>query len=187
MKLSRFYSNKSDLFEAVDFRAGMNVVMAEIRLAENRRKDTHNLGKSTLGRLIDFALLMNRDPRFFLFKHLDIFKEFIFYLEVELEDASFLTIRRGVDEATRISFKKHQTGHQDFSTLPSPEWDHSDVPFERAIDLLDSLLDWRVLKPWSYRNGLGYLLRTQDDYQDVFQLRKFAGKHAYWKPFLAHI
>jgi len=187
MKLSRFYSNKSDLFEAIDFRAGMNVVMAEIRLAENRRKDTHNLGKSTLGRLIDFALLMNRDPKFFLFKHLDIFKEFIFYLEVELEDASFLTIRRGVDEATRISFKKYQAGHQDFSTLPSPEWDHSDVPFERAIDLLDSLLDWRVLKPWSYRNGLGYLLRTQDDYQDVFQLRKFAGKHAYWKPFLAHI
>lgn len=187
MKLSRFYSNKSDLFEAIDFRAGMNVVMAEIRLAENRRKDTHNLGKSTLGRLIDFALLMNRDPKFFLFKHLDIFKEFTFYLEVELEDASFLTIRRGVDEATRISFKKHQAGHQDFSTLPSPEWDHSDVPFERAIDLLDSLLDWRVLKPWSYRNGLGYLLRTQDDYQDVFQLRKFAGKHAYWKPFLAHI
>lgn len=31
------------------------------------------------------------------------------------------------------------------------------------------------------------MLRTQDDYQDVFQLRKFAGKHAYWKPFLAHI
>ncbi|MCW5602295.1 hypothetical protein [Nitrosomonas sp.] len=51
MKLSRLYSNKADLFEAVDFRAGMNVVMAEIRLDENRRKDTHNLGKSTLGRL----------------------------------------------------------------------------------------------------------------------------------------
>lgn len=32
-----------------------------------------------------------------------------------------------------------------------------------------------------------YLLRSQDDYRDVFQLRKFANSHADWKPFLAHI
>jgi len=187
MKLSRIYSNTPDLFEPVDFLPGLNVVMAEIRLPENLAKDTHNLGKTTLGRLLDYGLLMGRDAKFFLFKHLDLFKEFIFYLEVELDDASFVTIRRGVEEATRISFKKHQAGQQDFSTLPLPEWDHSDVPFERAVDLLDGLLDWRALKPWSYRKGLGYLLRTQDDYRDVFQLRKFAGKHADWKPFLAHV
>jgi uncharacterized protein YydD (DUF2326 family) len=186
MKLSRFYSNKPDLFVPVDFLPGMNVVMAEIRLSENRNKDTHNLGKSTLGRMLDYGFLMGRDAKFFLFKHIELFKDFIFYLEVELDDGSFVTIRRGVEEATRISFKKHQAGQQDFSTLSLPEWDHSDVPIERAIELLDGLLDWRALKPWSYRKGLGYLLRTQDDYRDVFQLRKFAGKHADWKPFLAH-
>lgn len=186
MKLSRFYSNKPDLFEPVDFLPGMNVVMAEIRLPENRNKDTHNLGKSTFGRMLDYGFLMGRDAKFFLFKHIELFKDFIFYLEVELDDGSFVTIRRGVEDATRISFKKHQAGQQDFTTLSLPEWDHSDVPIERAIDLLDGLLDWRALKPWSYRKGLGYLLRTQDDYRDVFQLRKFSGKHADWKPFLAH-
>ena len=61
------------------------------------------------------------------------------------------------------------------------------MPFERAREMLDSLLDWRALKPWSYRKGLGYLLRAQDDFQDVFQLRKFANAHADWKPFLAHL
>lgn len=186
MKLSRFYSNKPVLFEPVDFLPGMNVVMAEIRLPENRNKDTHNLGKSTLGRMLDYGFLMGRDAKFFLFKHIELFKDFIFYLEVELDDGSFVTIRRGVEDATRISFKKHQAGQQDFTTLSLPEWDHSDVPIERAIDLLDGLLDWRALKPWSYRKGLGYLLRTQDDYREVFQLRKFSGKHADWKPFLAH-
>lgn len=186
MKLSRFYSNKPDLFVPVDFLPGLNVVMAEIRLPENRNKDTHNLGKSTLGRMLDYGFLMGRDAKFFLFKHIELFKDFIFYLEVELDDGSFVTIRRGVEDATRISFKKHQAGQQDLSTLSLAEWDHSDVPIERAIDLLDGLLDWRALKPWSYRKGLGYLLRTQDDYRDVFQLRKFAGKHADWKPFLAH-
>lgn len=187
MKLSKFYSNKPDLFEPVDFVDGLNVIIAEIRLPENRSKDTHNLGKTTFGRLLDFSFLTKRDPNFFLFKHFDVFSEFVFFLEIRLEDDSFLTIRRGVDDATKICFKKHEIGHQDFSELPISEWDHQDVPFERARDLLDGLLDWRAFKPWSFRKGLGYLLRSQDDFHDVFHLRKFAGKHADWKPFLAHI
>ncbi|BED39476.1 DUF2326 domain-containing protein [Escherichia coli] len=187
MKLSRLYSNKPDLFDPVEFVQGMNVVMAEIRLPENRSKDTHNLGKTTLGRLLDFGFLAKRDPKFFLFKHSDLFKEFIFFLEIELEDASFVTIRRSVKEATKISFKRHQAGHQDLSGLALTEWDHVNMPFERARELLDGVLDWRAIKPWAYRKGLGYLLRSQDDFRDVFHLRKFAAAHSDWKPFLAHV
>ena len=187
MKLSRLYSNKPERFEPVDFVPGLNVVMAEIRLPQNRDKDTHNLGKTTLGRLLDFGFLAKRDSKFFLFKHIDLFKDFVFYLEVELVDGSYLTVRRGVEEATKVSYKKHQASHQDFSSLPTSGWDHLDMPFDRAKELLDGLLDWRMLKPWSYRNGLGYLLRSQDDFRDVFHLRKFASTHADWKPFLAHI
>lgn len=187
MKLSRFYSNKPVLFEPVDFVLGLNVVMAEIRVPENRGKDTHNLGKTTLCRLLDYGLLMGREAKFFLFKHFELFKDFVFFLEIELEDSSHITIRRGVEEATKICFKRHQARHQDFSTLPITEWDHQHVAFDRAKELLDGLLDWRDLKPWSFRNGLGYLLRSQDDFRDVFHLRKFASAHADWKPFLAHI
>ncbi len=187
MKLSRLYSSKPDLFEPVEFVQGLNVVMAEIRLPENRNKDTHNLGKTTLGRLLDFGFLAKRDAKFFLFKHVELFKDFIFFLEIELKDASFVTIRRGVEEATKISFKRHEAGHQDLSGLPLAEWDHQDMPFDRARDLLDGLLDWRALKPWAFRKGLGYLLRSQDDFRDVFHLRKFAAAHSDWKPFLAHV
>lgn len=187
MKLSRLYSNKFDFFESVEFVQGLNVVMAEIRLPENRNKDTHNLGKTTFGRLLDFCFLAKRDPRFFLFKHEERFNDFIFFLEIELEDASFVTIRRSVKEATKISFKRHEAGNQDLARLALAEWDHQDVPFERARELLDGLLDWRALKPWSFRKGLGYLLRSQDDFRDVFHLRKFAAAHSDWKPFLAHI
>lgn len=187
MKLSKLYSSKPDMFEPVEFVQGLNVIMAEIRLPENRNKDTHNLGKTTLGRLLDFCFLAKRDPKFFLFKHLELFQEFTFFLEIELEDASFVTIRRRVAEATKISFKRHEAGHQDLSVLPLAEWDHQDVPFDRARDLLDGLLDWRALKPWAFRKGLGYLLRAQDDFRDVFHLRKFAAAHSDWKPFLAHV
>lgn len=187
MKLSKLYSNKPDTFDPVNFVSGLNVVMAEIRHPENRNKDTHNLGKTTLARLLDFGFLSGRDSKFFLFKHFDLFEEFVFFLEIELEDGSFVTIRRSVEEATKIAFKRHEASHQDLSALSLAEWDHRDVPIDRARELLDGLLDWRALKPWSYRKALGYLLRSQEDFREVFQLRKFASKHADWKPFLAHI
>lgn len=187
MKLSKLYSDKPEKFAPVDFVSGLNVILAEIRLPENRRKDTHNLGKTTLGRMLDFGFLAGRDAKFFLFKHFDKFSDFVFFLEIELADGTYLTVRRSVVEPSKIAFKKHAKSHQDFSTLSVLEWDHYDVPFERARELLDSLLDWRELKPWPYRKGLGYFLRSQDDFRDVFHLRKFANVHADWKPFLAHI
>jgi uncharacterized protein YydD (DUF2326 family) len=188
MKLSKLYCNKPDLFGPIDFRSGLNVVLAEIRLPENRDKDTHNLGKTTLGRMIDFCFLAGRDPKFFLFRHDDLFKDIVFLLEIELANGSYVTVRRGVEEATKISFKKHETTHQDFTDLPEADWDHANLPFDRAREMLDSLLDWRAVSPWDFRKGLGYQLRSQDDFQDVFQLRRFGvGAHADWKPYVSHI
>jgi uncharacterized protein YydD (DUF2326 family) len=187
MKLSKLYTNQPDLFSPVRFNTGLCVVLAEIRLAQNRDEDTHNLGKSILGRLIDFGMLAGRDPQFFLFKHEDLFEEFVFFLEIELPDASYVTVRRGVKEATKISFKRHQHRYQDFTGLTTVEWDHLDLPFDRAREILDGLLDWSAIKPWQYRKGLGYLVRLQDDYRNVFQLGRHKSKHADWKPFLAHI
>ena len=187
MKLSKLYCNKPDLFGPIEFRAGLNVVVAEIRLPENRNKDTHNLGKTTLGRMIDFCFLSGRDPNLFLFKHEELFKNFVFFLEIELADSSCVTIRRGIEEATKISFKKHEAAHQDFAELPEADWAHFSLPFDRAREMLDGLLDWRAVSPWDYRKGIGYQLRSQDDFQDVFQLRRFVGAHADWKPYVAHV
>src|SRR5258705_13299879 len=115
MKLSRLYSNRPDVFEPVNFEPGLNVVLAEIRLPENRKKDTHNLGKSTLGRVLDFCFLATRDAKFFLFKHLDVFGDFVFFLEIELADASYLTIRRSVEEPMGLSPWVRQTVKRQFA------------------------------------------------------------------------
>lgn len=187
MKLSRLYSNHDEVFTPIDFQPGLNVVLAEIRLPENREKDTHNLGKTTLGTLIDFCLLARRDRRMFLFKHEDLFEDYVFFLEVELSSGGYVTIRREVEEASKISFKRHLSPGQDLRDLAEEQWDHYKVPFDRARTLLDGLLNLTALRPWDYRKGLGYFLRTQDDYTDVFQLRRFASAHADWKPFIAHM
>lgn len=187
MKLSKLYSNKPDLFKSVTFESGLNVVLAEIRLPENKNKDTHNLGKTTLGYLLNFVLLAKRNPKFFLFKHSDLFKNFVFFLEIELLNGSYITVRRSVENASKVSFRKHEADRQNFVDSPETAWNHLDVPFKRSLNILDGLLDLRAFKPWSFRKGIGYQLRLQEDYRDVFQLRKFVGKHSDWKPFLAHI
>jgi uncharacterized protein YydD (DUF2326 family) len=184
MRLSRIYSNQPDIFVPIEFRAGLNVIVAEIREPENREKDTHNLGKTTLSRLIDFCLLKQKDKDFFLFKHQDRFGAFEFFLEIRLAEKDFLTIKRSVENATKISFKKHEKAFQDFVRLAEDQWDHFDVPFDRAKQLLDGILDLKAIAPFDYRDAVGYSLRVQDDYGDIFQLGKFRGKHSDWKPYL---
>src|SRR3712207_5707289 len=102
MRLHRLYSNRASIFQPIVFNDGLSVVVAEIRVPENRELDTHNLGKTTVGELLDFCLLKGRDPSFFLFKHPSIFENFAFFLELLLPDGSYLTIGRRVDPGSRV-------------------------------------------------------------------------------------
>ncbi|TDR30349.1 DUF2326 domain-containing protein [Hydromonas duriensis] len=187
MKLSKLYTNKSSLFNPIEFNDGLNVVLAEIHLPENKQKNSHNLGKSSLGTIIDFCLLSKRDPNLFLFKHEDVFKEFVFFLEVELASNSFLTIRRSVELASKISFMKHDLKFQDFSSVDISDWSHAEVPFDKSKTLLDGFLNLQSVAPYDFRKGIGFHLRSQIDYEDLFELRKYRGKHVDWKPYVAQI
>lgn len=187
MKLSRLYSNQPDLFLPVEFNAGVSAVFAEIRLPENRERDTHNLGKSIFGQLIDFCLLMGKDPTFFLYRHEERFADFAFLLEIELGQDEFLTVRRPVVPGSEIDFLESDHSVPDANELEDDAWDHLAVKFERAKTLLDGILGFSSVQPWGIRQLVGYLIRSQDDYRDVFQLNKFSGKHKEWKPFVAHL
>ena len=186
MILTKLYSNMDNKFEPILFNRGLNIVIGEIRLLENIEKDTHNLGKSTLGSLLDYCLLKGKSQNFFLFKHLDIFKEFVFFLEIEYADGKYLTIKRSVENNTKISFIKHLNKLSDFRNLSDDEWSHCALPFDKAKLELDGILNLEVVKPWDYRKPVSYALRTQDDYNDVFQLKKFV-KHIEWKPYLSKL
>ena len=187
MRLVRLYSDQPEHFLPVAFNDGLSAIIAEIRVRENRDLHTHNLGKTTIGSLIDFCLLKGKDPKFFLFKHEDLFSSFAFFLELKLSDDSFLTIRRPVVPGSKIDFRRSDTSIQDATVVPEKDWDHRDLPFDRARNLLDGMLAIDALQPWGFRKLVGYLVRTQQDYQDVFQLGKFSGKHQDWKPFVAHL
>jgi uncharacterized protein YydD (DUF2326 family) len=182
----RLYSNHKE-FEEISFHSGLNVILGEIRLKKDRDKDTHNLGKSTLCQILDFCLLKPRKNKSFPFKYDGLLHDYVFYLEMQLADGRYLTIRRGVASASKIWLHTTNECGIDARDLDDKDWTHSCLPFDRAKILVDGLLDYGSLQPWSYRKVLGYLFRGQLDFGDVFRPTIFRGKDKDWKPFLLHI
>ena len=193
MKIAKIYSNLATTFVPIRFNGidddRLSVVFAKITRPKDSSRDSHNLGKTTLIHLIDFLLLKEvSEKNSFLLKHLDRFEQFVFYIEIQSHTGGYVTIRRGVQEPTKISLKRHPKRDQDFTTAGEKDWDHFEIPIDTARQLVDSYLDLQIVKPWNYRKGVSYFLRTQADYQDYFQISKFLqGRDSEWKPYLAHL
>lgn len=188
MYLNRLYSNRSDIFPDIVFNRGLNVILAQVKHADDPNRDSHNLGKTLLIDILEFLLVKGIDEDFFLRKHANRFHGFEFYLDIGLCDGKFLTVKRTVEQTSRLSFKKHDNKDQVFSELPDSDWDHSDIPFKRSLELMNSYLELTDIKPWSFRKGVTYLLRKQKDYLDEFQISKYvSGKHGDWKPYIAKV
>src|SRR3989344_6879575 len=185
MRISKIYSN-NELMTPIRFNRGFNVIYGDIE-NKNGEKNEHNLGKSSLVYLIDFLLLKKVTQEHFLSRHKEQFVGWTFYIEIELGENHFLTIKRSVNNPTRISFKKHDTKDQDFSSLEL--WDHEDTKLYArngmdSQDILDKYLNFSILKNYSYRHFLPYALSDQYGYEDVFEMSQFQGLDINWKPYL---
>lgn len=180
MKLSQLYANKS--FKNIVFNDGLNLVLVRVTKKLELDKDSHNLGKTTLIEVIDFMLLKTVKEGHIFKTYYDKFSGYIFFLEILLNDGKYLTIRRAVDMPTKLSFKKSEISS---NCLEESDWDAEKLPFEKAENYLNEELAFDVLSTWSYRKSVTYFLRSQKDYNDVFQLSKFSrGKDIDWKPFM---
>lgn len=178
MKLIKVFSDGP--FKNVKFNEGYNIVLATIHDKENK-KDTHNLGKTSLLVVIDFLLLSTFTKKSPILAN-PIFSTQTFFLELLLNSGKYLVIRRGIEKPSKISFKLNEIPLTNFD-IPT-EWDEENVAFEEAKDMLNTFLSYDVLTNWLYRKSISYFLRSQKDYLDVFQLNKFKGKHIGWKPFV---
>lgn len=181
MRLVKVFSDGP--FKNVMFNECYNVVLATIHDKENK-KDTHNLGKTSLLVVIDFLLLSEFNKKSPILTN-PIFFTQTFFLEILLNSGKYLVIRRSIKNASKISFKLNDAPLNGFD-IPE-NWDKEDVAFETAKSMLNSYLDYDVLTNWPYRKSISYFLRSQKDYMDVFQLNKFKGKHITWKPFVFNL
>ncbi len=179
MKLLKIFSDRP--FNSVRLSEHFNIVLAKIQDKTNK-KDTHNLGKTSLIYVIDFLLLGEFNKKTPILSD-NLLIEYTFYLEIKLNSGKFLIIRRNINSPTKISFKLNELELSNFT--PPTEWDEENMAFEKAKEKLNEYLGFEVLTNFSYRKSITYFLRTQQDYSDVYQLKKFSkGKDKAWKPFV---
>lgn len=177
MKLSKLYCNKPfHNITFITYKGGINVILGDIKNKYTESK-SHNLGKSKLAELLDFMLLRG-DAGFFFYRNecKTKFINYEFYLEILLNNGKYLTIKRNVDNPTKIYFKEHDATTSEYTlydNFPPP------LAFEKAKKHLNDLLNFDFCKENQeiYRRLLGYSLRLQGDYEPknntIFQLSKF--------------
>lgn len=189
MKLSRLYTNDDSVFVSIDFREGLNAIVARIQHPTDDEKSSHCLGKTLIIDVLDFCLLKTVGKKgHFLKTRDDLFGCLVFFLEIELGEGDYVTVRREVRESTKIAFMRHHERHLNLNEMPDDKWDHTAVSLSASVQMLDGYLALAAIKPWSYRKGFSYFLRRQEDYCDEFQLRKFInGNHKDWKPYVARV
>lgn len=184
MRLSQIYSNKPNIFKDLIFRPGVNYILGEIKDPKNFNKDTHNLGKSTFGKILDFCLLEQKNKKIILYSN-PIFSDFIFYLEVKLCSNEYITICRSIDNASKISFVKNTISRK-YDISKKDDWLFYNLSFEKAKQYFNSELNYSVQNDYNFRKGIGYFLRNNYEYLDLFKLNP-QSKNKDWLPYFMHL
>jgi uncharacterized protein YydD (DUF2326 family) len=160
--ISRIYANDSR-FKAVEFKQGLNVVLAD-RQQDSGKKDSRNgIGKTTLINILHFCLGSNLNRKLL---PVDEIKDWVFFLDLEICGKK-VTACRSIKNAGIVEIKGN------VSSLPlKPDID------EKTKLLFYKLLDWRELlgaclfgiKPTvrekynpSFRSLISYFVRVGTD------------------------
>lgn len=177
MKILKIYSNKN--FHNIEFNEGFNVVIAKIFDKNEMKKDTHNLGKTYIAYLIDYLLLKTKKKPEFSDK---IFQGQVFYGEFKLSKNKFIVVKRGIDNNSKISYKINDKPLNGFEL--KIKWDKN-LPLQKAKEKFNDLFKFDVIKKFNYRKILGFFIRTQEDFSNVFRIKKFSrSKDIDFKPII---
>jgi uncharacterized protein YydD (DUF2326 family) len=177
MLLSKIYSNKT--LKEIIFKPGLNIVVAK-----RSGKSSHNLGKSNVVELINYLLLSNWSEESIFHERAEIFHDFVFFLEIQIPNNTYLTIKRPAEKefSSSISFKIHYSKNLDLSQ--SDEWDETFIDLRAAQAYLNKQLSFNVLQNYVYRDFVSYFTRKANEYNDVFEKVKGhkKSKDKEWKP-----
>lgn len=191
MKLSKIYSNKP--FHNTKFNLGLNVIYGDVK-AISGPNSKHSIGKTKLILLLDFLLLKGIVPKnHFLTSTKDSatkalkFNGYEFYLEILLNSGKFLTIKRTVNESSKVAIHLSDKTTNGFN-IPTT-WDYENQTIAEAIEIVNTHLNFDFFKnqpDLDFRDTINYSLRVPDtgDYNDLFKLGKFTFGEKKWKTFM---
>jgi len=183
LKLSRLYSEQSNIFPDITFRDGLNVIYANVT-KQYKNKSSHSVGKTTLVELMNFMLLKTITGESILKK--TAVSELVFFLELEYDSGSFLTIRRPISGKISINITDCSS---DFRYMEAPDWHKSNLGLKKAKEIVDGYLSLNNLheQGFNFRNGLRYCFRKQSQYENTFKVNDSRETDSNWKPYLASV
>lgn len=190
MQFVRITSDRPDFFAPINFNYGadsrtLNVVYGDVTKPDDKSRDSHNLGKTTLITVIDFLLLAAVDKAHLFQRHYDFFGDLTFYAELFLESGEFIGIRRRTANPNIIHLTKSEEPLGDLIDASNIEWQHPELSLTSARQLLDGWFGINAIGQYSFRKAITYFLRSQRDWDDELQLQKFSlGADRDWKPFV---
>ena len=154
MKISKLYSNNEN-FKTIIFDKGINFILSS----------NNGVGKSSLFKLIDFCLL--GDKHFLGNEH---FKDYIFYIELQIAANKYITIKRPVTNGKNIELK--------ITNKKSMLLDEKDFHKKGSIGVAKSFFENKVNYSINkFRTYITYFLRDEYNQNDVFILNKNASSH----------
>ena len=154
MKISKLYSSNPN-FKSIIFDKGINFILS----------NDNNVGKSSLFKLIDFCLLGDKS-----FLGQEQFKDYIFYIELQIASNRYITIKRPTVGGKNIELKitKHKSmllDERDFNKKGS---------LGVAKSFFENKVNYSINK---FRTYVTYFLRDTDNQSDVFILNKYSSSH----------
>lgn len=130
MILKRLYTEPGDIFDAVEFKMGSNLIFGHKAPGVNAKKSLNGIGKSTFLDLLDFCLLSSysktKNNRLFL--AYGILTKHNVALDFEVEGEPY-TIKRSLDQPNDITIVT-KDGENDLSIAEGKKW-LSRLVFER--------------------------------------------------------
>lgn len=154
MKISKLYANNEN-FKSIIFDKGINFILS----------DTNGVGKSSLFKLIDFCLL--GDKHFLVNEH---FKDYIFYIELQISSNRYVTIKRPTKSGKNIELKITK---QKCILLDEKSFDKKGS-LGIAKSFFENKVNYSINK---FRTYIGYFLRDEDNQKDAFILNKHTTAH----------
>lgn len=151
MKISKLYANNDD-FKTIVFDKGINFILSS----------SNGVGKTSLFKLIDFCLLGNKH---FLAK--EHFKDYIFYIELQISSNRYITIKRPTKSGKNIELK--------ITKEKSMLLDEKDFNKKGSIGIAKSFFENKVNYSISkFRTYITYFLREENNQSDVFILNNLS-------------
>ena len=154
MKISKLYANNTS-FKMIRFDKGINFILSQ----------NNGVGKSSLFKLIDFCLL--GDKGFLANEH---FKDYIFYIELQIASNRYITIKRPTIGGKNIELKITK----EKSILLDEKSFNKKGSLGVAKSFLENKVNYSINK---FRTYITYFLRDENNQDHPFILNRFANAH----------